>query len=87
MSVISNKKLPVVEEIRPEVIIKVVKIESLVDGHLQYEGRSSGKLYEWKKSGDTVLVQEEDVAEMLSRTRGKKTCCGNGDNRIFQIAL
>lgn len=94
MPLISNKKLselsplekPMVVEIQPEVIIKSVRIESLIDSHFQYIGRGSGKQYEWKRAGDTVLVDVEDVEELLSKRLGTKSCCGNEPNKIFQLA-
>ena len=76
----------VVEEFQPEVIIKYTNIQSLIEARLSYTGRVSGKQYEWHKAGSTVLVLEEDVPELLEKTLGKKTCCGNNSNRIFQIA-
>lgn len=87
-----NKKFretekPIVVEIKPTIIIKVVEIQSLIDAHLVYAGRISGKQYEWKRAGDIVSILEEDVPELLEKRLGKKTCCGNGENRIFQIAL
>ena len=76
-----------VDEIAIPDKIKLVKIESLLEAHLEYTGRVSGKLYHWQKAGDIVLVDEADVPELLSKHLGKKMCCGSGDNRIFQIAM
>ena len=90
-----NKKLrdlgelekPMVVEIKPTIIIKVVEIQSLIESHLVYIGKSTGRQYEWLRAGDTVSIDERDVPELLEKRLGKKTCCGNGENRIFQIAL
>lgn len=75
-----------VEEKLDEVIIKEVQIESLIEAHLTYSGRVSGKQYEWLKAGDIVTVLEEDAPDLLKRRLGKKQCCGNSNgNYIFQI--
>ncbi len=80
-----SKFQPKVVEKPAEVIIKVVKIESLIDSHFVYTGRISGKSYEWPKAGSTTEVLEEDVPELLEKRLGGKSCCGNSDNKIFQI--
>ncbi len=80
---------PVFEETEPTITInevKVVKVQSLIDSHLYYTGRESGKLYEWGKAGAIVEVDEQDVPELLSKRLGKKMCCGTGNNQIFQLA-
>lgn len=63
-----------------------INITSLIDSHLTYVGRISGKQYEWARSGDIVRVLKEDVPELLEKRLGKKTCCGEGYNKIFQLA-
>jgi hypothetical protein len=64
-----------------------IEIQSLIDAHLLYTGLVTGKLYEWKKSGDTTPVLEEDVPELLAKRLGGKHCCGSQDgNKIFQVA-
>lgn len=67
-----------------EVTINIT-IQSLIDAHLIYAGRSSGKQYEWMRAGDTCQVLEQDVPELLQKRLGRKLCCGNGENKIFQI--
>jgi len=78
----------IVEETTPTVTINNnVKIQSLIDAHLYYTGRESGRQYEWMKAGAIVEVDEQDVPELLAKRLGKKTCCGNHDrNKIFQLA-
>lgn len=63
-----------------------VKIQSIIDAHLSYTGRVSGKLYQWQRAGDIVEVLEEDVSELLQKRLGKRLCCGQGNdgNQIFQ---
>jgi len=64
-----------------------IEIQSLIEAHLYYTGQATGQLYEWKRSGDTVLVREEDVPELLKKRLGMKQCCGDQNgNRIFQLA-
>jgi len=66
--------------------IKYVIIQSLIEAHLTYTGRESGKQYEWLKAGNTVSVQEEDVPELLEKRLGGNPCCGNPvGNKIFEI--
>jgi len=77
----------VVEEVPKEPIIKVIAIQSLIESHLTYTGRTSGKQYEWAKAGATQNVDELDVPELLAKRLGGKSCCGGSDgNKIFQLA-
>ena len=77
----------VVEEISADSKIKTVElIQSLIDAHVIYTGRESGKQYIWSGAGAIVEVDVEDVPELLSKTRGKKPCCGNQETKIFQLA-
>ena len=76
----------VLVRITPEVTINKVKVQSLIDAHLYYTGQVSGQLYEWNKAGAIVEVDEKDVPELLQKRLGKKTCCGSGDNKVFQLA-
>lgn len=66
--------------------IKYVNIQSLVDAHSIYIGQVSGKQYDWMRAGDIVPVREEDAPDLLLKRRLKKSCCGSGQNQIFQIA-
>jgi hypothetical protein len=78
----------VVVEIEPEITInKTKKIQSLMDGQLIYNGRVSGKHYEWLRAGAIVEVLDEDVPELLSKRLGGNLCCGGSrdGNRIFQV--
>lgn len=78
----------VVEEVSKEPIIKEVKVQSLIDAHLVYTGKVSGRQYEWDRAGAIVSVYENDVAELLSKRLGTQTCCGDNrdGNVIFQLA-
>jgi hypothetical protein len=65
-----------------------VKIQSLIDAHLLYDGKVSQRHYEWTGAGAIVSVDERDVPELLAKRLGGNTCCGgNRDgNQIFQLA-
>jgi len=81
------KDKSVVEENSASSTINYINIQSLIDAHLFYTGRATGKPYEWSKAGEVVGVDEKDVPELLSKRLGAKLCCGSGnDNRIFQLA-
>lgn len=75
-----------VEEKQSETIINLVKVQSLIDAHLQYTGRESGESYEWLRAGDIQNVDERDVPELLSKRIGERSCCGEGGlgNLVFQ---
>lgn len=75
-----------VVEIAPPVTINTkVQVQSLIDAHLYFTGQESGQLYEWGRAGAIVNVLEQDVPALLRKRLGKKTCCGNGDNLVFQL--
>lgn len=75
-----------VEKPDAPVTIKEVLVRSRIQSKLQYTGQVSGKLYEWSGAGQAVPVLEEDVPELLSKRLGRKGCCGNNENIIFEIA-
>lgn len=79
-------KRVVVETILNSTINIKVKIQSLVDAHVYYTGQISGELYEWRKAGAIVDVDERDVPELLAKRPGKKPCCGGERKQIFQLA-
>ena len=82
-----GQKAVVVQTLSDSKINTEVNIQSLIEAHLTYAGRISGKQYEWKRAGDTVSVLEEDVPELISKRLGGNSCCGNPTgNQIFQIA-
>ena len=66
--------------------IKEVQVQSLIESRLESKGQETGRLYVWSKAGDTVSVDERDVATLLAKRLGRRQCCGNGDgNIIFQV--
>ena len=82
---------PIIKRIVEETALTVtinqeVLVQSLLEAHLTYTGRSSGKQYEWLKAGDTVSVLVDDSEELLSKRLGGNPCCGNPmGNKIFEI--
>ena len=79
----------VVEEVQEETIINTeVRVQSLIDAHLVYDGQVSKRHYEWNRAGAIVVVDESDIPELLSKRLGAKTCCGDNrdGNKIFQLA-
>lgn len=66
--------------------INYVRIQSLVQAHLVYTGRSSGKQYDWLRAGAIVSVDEADVSDLLEKRLGGQSCCGQPDNKVFQLA-
>lgn len=64
---------------------KLVLVRSRIQSKLQYTGQASGKLYEWGGAGQVVSVLEEDVPELLAKRLGRKGCCGNSENKIFEL--
>ena len=67
--------------------IKYRKIQSLIEGKVIYDGKATGRHYEWMQSGAVVMVDEEDVPELLSKRLGGNLCCGGSrdGNLIFEV--
>lgn len=65
--------------------INLVEIVSRIDANLEYFGKATGRRYSWNGAGKIEKVHPEDVPELLSKRLGKKLCCGNGTNQIFEI--
>lgn len=79
---------PVVAETPAEITINETAVRSLYPSRLVYVGTASGKRYEWRDAGDTVMVLNEDVPTLLEKRIGNGGCCGavnrNG-NKVFEI--
>ena len=60
-------------------------VQSVFPAHLKYTGVSSGKLYEWYKSGDVVSVDDADVDDLIAKRIGQRGCCGDNlyGNPVF----
>lgn len=83
MNSVVNEPKPEVDNKRNTDKIKLVKVQSRIESEIYLTGEVSKRQYYWHKSGDTVLVQEEDVPAILTKSLGKRFCCGSGDNKIF----
>lgn len=83
-------KTTVADNLHKDTIIKeaTVAVRSLYDSRLVYVGTTSGKSYEWKRPGDTVMVLAEDVSELLAKRIGERACCGavQTGNKVFELA-
>ena len=85
-NILSGRRKSIVVENAPKVTInQTVKVQSLIDSHLYYTGRESGRQYEWARAGAIVDVDEQDVPELLAKRLGKKQCCGQERTKIFQF--
>lgn len=79
-------KATVVKKPTETIINSVIKIRSLIDAHLIYDGQVSGRHYEWTRAGAILEVDERDVPELIAKRLGGKTCCGSQDgNLIFEV--
>lgn len=65
-------------------IIKVVKLQSLLDAHIFYTGSETGKQYEWNRAGSIVVVDAADAPSLLEKRIKAQSCCNGSDNAIFQ---
>lgn len=76
---------PTVEVVAESSII-TLSIRSLYPARLKYEGRVSGKLYEWAEAGSVVDVHVEDAPYLLEKRLGSGGCCGASSeaNKLFE---
>ena len=81
------KRIRVLDETRLDATINYVKVRSLIDGRLLYDGKVSNRHYEWSHAGATIDVLSEDVPELLSKRLGGNLCCGGSrdGNKIFEV--
>jgi hypothetical protein len=63
-----------------------VRLQSMVDARLLYDGRVSGEHYEWAKAGSVVAVDARDAPYLLEKRIKSQSCCSGSDNAVFQIA-
>lgn len=86
-----NKKFPetnhqkqVVKFSTPDTIDISVKLQSLLDAHIHYDGQVTGKHYEWVRAGSVVVVDAKDAPTLLQKRIKTQSCCNQSDNAIFQ---
>lgn len=81
----SNKKV-VIEKSLKQNYNSRVKLQSLLDAHVIYDGPITGEHYEWQKAGSIVSVDEKDSILLLEKRIKSQSCCSQSDNAIFIIS-
>ena len=49
------------------------------------DGPVSGEHYKWLGAGSYLEVLQEDVADLLAKRLGARSCCGGDSNFVFEI--
>lgn len=65
-------------------IIETVKLQSMMDARLSYDGLVTGKHYEWAKAGSVVAVDADDAPALLEKRIVAQSCCNGSNNAVFQ---
>lgn len=65
--------------------IKYVRLQLMIDAHAHYDGKVSGRHYEWQRAGSVTPVQAEDAPYLLERRIKAQSCCNQSDNPVFQV--
>lgn len=73
-----------VEQDAPKMYNSSVKLQSLRDARLLYDGRVSGKHYEWQRAGSIQVVDALDAPDLLSKHIKTHSCCSGSDVAVFQ---
>ena len=73
---------PALETPKEPIYNKIV-LRNLMGVRLKLIGSSTGKTYFWSV-GAELEVDHEDALAFLEKKLGR-TCCGNPENRIFEI--
>lgn len=73
-----------VEQPAPKTYNSSVKLQSMVDARLLYDGRTSGKHYEWQRAGSVQVVDDLDAPDLLSKRIKTQSCCSGSDVAVFQ---
>jgi len=81
--VLGNKEVAV-EQPAPKTYNSSVKLQSMVDARLLYDGRVSGKHYEWQRAGSVQVVDDLDAPDLLSKRIKTQSCCSGSDVAVFQ---
>lgn len=84
-ALVLGTKEVVVEQAPKETYNSSVKLQSLVDARLLYDGRVSGKHYEWQRAGSIQAVDAVDAPDLLSKHIKTQSCCSGSDSAVFQI--
>lgn len=81
--VLGTKEMAV-EQPAPRTYNSSVKLQSMVDARLLYDGRTSGKHYEWQRAGSVQVVDVLDAPDLLSKRIKTQSCCSGSDVAVFQ---
>ena len=60
-----------------------VKLQLNIDAHASYDGRISGKHYEWARAGSIVAVDSLDAPYLLEKRIKSQSCCNGSDVAVF----
>lgn len=74
----------VVEEQPKPLYNSTVKLQSMMDAHLSYDGLVTGKHYEWVRAGSVVAVDADDAPALLEKRIVAQSCCNGSNNAVFQ---
>lgn len=72
-----------------EVEQKAYNIRCRIEAKVIVTGKSTGNTYVFPRAGSVVEVAEADVADLLAKRLGGKSCCGGGNpdgNVMFESA-
>ena len=73
-----------VEQPLAPVYNSTVKLQSLRDAHIAYDGQLTGKHYEWNRAGSIQEVDANDAPYLLEKRIKTQSCCAVNDTAIFQ---
>ena len=84
-ALVLGTKEVIVEQPTPKVYnTSSVKLQSLMDARLLYDGLVTGKHYEWIRAGSIVDVDSKDALYLLSKRIKTQSCCSGSDVAVFQ---
>jgi hypothetical protein len=61
-------------------------VQSAWPGKIILPEAPSGALYVWHRTGEMILVADEDVEFVMGYNRSGRACCGSGGRTYFVIA-
>ena len=73
-----------VEKLPISVTLTSVKLQSLRDAHVHYDGQVTKRHYEWIRAGSVVDVDILDAPILLEKRIKSQSCCNSTDTAIFQ---
>lgn len=73
------------EQDAPSLYNSSVKLQSLRDAHVHYDGQVTKRHYEWIRAGSIQVVDALDAPILLGKRIKTQSCCSGSDMPIFQI--